>query len=170
MSDNVVAGRSCGGCTLCCKLIDVPAVQKPALQWCKHCVIGEGCGIHKDRPSECRAFNCAYLVSAALDERWKPVNSKFVVAMDEVNRTIYIYADAHGNAWRKEPSYSQIRKWAQRFWPLGGRVLVWGREVIAVLPDREVNLGAMQEGQRINVRETATPLGSTFEIELVRDG
>ena len=39
-------GRECGACTLCCKVFDVPVLEKPAGQWCKHCLPGRGCGIH----------------------------------------------------------------------------------------------------------------------------
>jgi hypothetical protein len=38
--------RSCGSCTLCCKLMPVlldDGEDKPAGEWCKHCTKGVGC-------------------------------------------------------------------------------------------------------------------------------
>ena len=63
--------RSCGDCTLCCKLVAVPALQKEGYEWCKHCAIGEGCKIYKDRPLDCQAFECFWHAGLTLEE-YKP--------------------------------------------------------------------------------------------------
>ena len=34
--------RTCGTCTLCCKVYDIPAVAKPMGKWCDHCDVGKG--------------------------------------------------------------------------------------------------------------------------------
>jgi len=41
----VVAGRACGTCTLCCKVVAVTELAKAAGQWCLHCRPGRGCSI-----------------------------------------------------------------------------------------------------------------------------
>ena len=56
-----VPGRSCGTCTLCCKLLQVPEVEKPLGEWCRHCDKGVGCTIYAERPQRCRDFFCGYL-------------------------------------------------------------------------------------------------------------
>ena len=38
--------RHCGGCTLCCKLIPVEELNKPAGARCKHVRTGKGCSIY----------------------------------------------------------------------------------------------------------------------------
>lgn len=46
----LVAGRSCAGCTLCCKLLAVEALAKPRAKWCPHCDSKQGCTIYETRP------------------------------------------------------------------------------------------------------------------------
>jgi len=41
----------------------VPALGKPGRRACDH-LCDEGCGIHAERPGECRAFNCLWLRGA----------------------------------------------------------------------------------------------------------
>jgi len=52
--------RACGSCTLCCRLFAVPEVLKPRDVWCRHCVIGHGCGIYPDWPKVCNDFFCLW--------------------------------------------------------------------------------------------------------------
>ena len=33
----IIEGRSCDGCTLCCKLLSVEEIDKPQQHWCEHC-------------------------------------------------------------------------------------------------------------------------------------
>lgn len=48
----------CGDCTLCCLLLPVPEIKKPANILCKYC---DGqCSIYDRRPEECKLFNCVY--------------------------------------------------------------------------------------------------------------
>lgn len=49
----------CDGCTLCCELLRVPELDKPAGIMCDHCD-GTKCTIHTDRPEVCRKFECVY--------------------------------------------------------------------------------------------------------------
>jgi hypothetical protein len=35
-------GRSCGECSLCCYLLDVPQAGKARRSWCPHCKPGKG--------------------------------------------------------------------------------------------------------------------------------
>jgi len=53
--------RSCGGCTLCCKLIECSALEKPRNEVCKFCKWNEGCTIYDEAPQMCHDFNCAWL-------------------------------------------------------------------------------------------------------------
>ena len=69
---SVVPGRSCGTCTLCCKVFPVPDLAKPAGKWCQHCQPGKGCRIHETRPEVCRKFFCGWMVSPGLGPEWKP--------------------------------------------------------------------------------------------------
>jgi hypothetical protein len=53
----------CGSCTACCRIFDIPELEKPAGKWCQHCDIGKGCKVYESRPSVCREFKCLWLLS-----------------------------------------------------------------------------------------------------------
>jgi hypothetical protein len=59
----MAGSNHCGRCTLCCKLLDIPVLQKPAYEWCPNCKAGEGCGLYTERPQPCRDFTCVWLGS-----------------------------------------------------------------------------------------------------------
>ena len=90
--------RSCGDCTLCCKLPPVPALKKEGHEWCKHCDIGMGCKIYKDRPLDCQAFECFWHAGLTLEE-YKPNKVGFYTTMDSVNDgalgMIKVYTEPH---------------------------------------------------------------------------
>jgi hypothetical protein len=146
------AQKACGDCTLCCKVMAIEELAKPVNSWCSHCKPGRGCRIYGDRPAECRSFSCLWLVDAHLDQRWKPSRSRFVLTTSEDG--IEIRCDpGFPDAWRKQPYWSEIRRWA-----VSGEthdvtvVVIIGQKMILVTPDREFDLGAVGPDQRI-VRE-----------------
>ena len=51
--------NECGECTLCCKLLETHDVASEIGVYCHHCT-NIGCGIHKDRPKECRNYQCMW--------------------------------------------------------------------------------------------------------------
>jgi len=55
-----VPSRACGPCTLCCKVLAVPELEKPANTWCRHATKGGGCAIYATRPPTCQAFVCGW--------------------------------------------------------------------------------------------------------------
>src|SRR5579871_2428843 len=71
-----LSSRTCGTCTLCCKVLRVESLEKPQGKWCESCEIGAGCRIYDARPTECRKFLCGYLLLRELDESWRPSLSK----------------------------------------------------------------------------------------------
>ena len=171
-SVNYVEGRSCDGCTMCCKLLRIEAFDKPKSQWCVHCDIGAGCKIYEERPDECRDFNCGYLTDAHIGDHWKPAKSKMVIALstDGKRLTVFVDPDRH-NAWRKEPFYADIKRWARAAAKNQSRVIIsQGSNVISVTPDGETNLGAVDDGQLIIARRKPGSGGAETEhIVIDRD-
>ena len=157
----LVPGRSCGTCTMCCKLLDIDVLEKPRGVWCKHCNPKAGCTAYETRPQACRGFYCGYLRIADLDERWKPAKAKFLINFEERANRIAIHADAErAGAWRIEPYYSTIKQWAADAQRNGGSVMIWaGDKVTLVLPDREKELGAVRDDQVIVPVQIRTPRG-----------
>jgi hypothetical protein len=153
----IVTGRACGTCTLCCKVMRIAALDKPAGEWCGHCTVGAGCSIHGRHPAECAGFHCAYLTSPALSEAWRPARSKLVVASEFGGMRLGIHVDpARPSAWREEPYYSQIKQWARGGAASLMQVVVWVRNrAIVVLPDQDLDLGPMADDDRIVLGEVA---------------
>jgi hypothetical protein len=159
MTPAVTEKRCCGTCTLCCKLLTIPAFGNPSGQWCPHCVQGRGCTLYPDWPNECHAFQCGYLLSPELGEHWRPSRSKLVVAFKPDGMELVIHVDPGvPNAWRVEPYYSEIRNMAGRAAQTATTIFVQiGRRVIVVFPDRDVDLGIVAEDERISIQEEAGP-------------
>src|SRR4051794_36413536 len=120
----LASGRSCGTCTLCCKVIHIEALKKPQGVWCLHCKPGKGCSIYDKRPDECGAFHCGYLLNGDIGEEWKPERSKIVLVQQVEGKRIVAYTDPQRpNAWRREPYYSTLKKWARMAAPQGRQVV-----------------------------------------------
>lgn len=164
-----VAGRSCAGCTLCCKLLSIAALGKPRAQWCRHCDPSKGCKIYDVRPDECRTFYCGYLTQEKIAEHWQPASSKMVLTYEHDSERIVIHVDpTRAFAWREEPYYSEIKEWAVRAAQSQGQVIVWqGRDAIAILPHTDKNIGAVRDDQFILTIERHGPSGITFDVEVV---
>ena len=72
---------------------------------------------------------------------------------------------ARPNAWRQEPYYSQIKRWAAAV-AQRAQVIVWqGRSTIAVLPDRDQDLGEVRPDQYIVTSAKQGPRGTTLEVD-----
>jgi hypothetical protein len=71
--------RECGGCTICCKLVGVDEIGKPAGEWCGQCEIGKGCRIYLARPEPCRAFRCLWLQIDNMPDELRPDRSRVVL-------------------------------------------------------------------------------------------
>ena len=78
--------HECGGCTLCCTLVPVDAVdlKKPGFVPCPHLrdlllVAGPGCGIYDTRPRPCRAWSCVWLTSPGLPPELRPDRCGWVI-------------------------------------------------------------------------------------------
>jgi hypothetical protein len=162
-ADPTVPGRSCGACTLCCKVMGIVALGKPMGVWCRHCS-ESGCTIYGERPRDCRVFYCAWLATAALGEEWRPDRSKLVLAYELGGARIAAYVDPdHPDAWRREPFYSALKQWARAPAPVRQVVACLGRHTVAILPDRDVDLGIVGPEELIVTLERRSADGVTIE-------
>ena len=85
MDDDLVAGRDCDGCTVCCSAlaIDTPELRKPAGVTCADCLPGQGCGIYETRPPVCRAWFCGWRALDWVGEAMRPDRCDVLVYMTE---------------------------------------------------------------------------------------
>jgi hypothetical protein len=55
---------SCDACSLCCKVLNIDAVDSPQGKYCRHARPGAGgCKIYHERPPACVGFQCLWLMS-----------------------------------------------------------------------------------------------------------
>lgn len=94
MSTTGVFARTCGTCTMCCKLLGVSELSKPRNTWCTNCEIGKGCSIYPDRPSSCAGFECAWLLGV-LPEDERPDKTKVVAFMLADSEDLQVHVDPH---------------------------------------------------------------------------
>jgi hypothetical protein len=141
-----VPGKSCGTCTLCCKVYPVPVLEKSCGKWCKHCSPGKGCGIWLERPEFCREFYCRYMLDAALGPEWKPEVCKFVMNY-QPNGTFAIAVDpGHRTAWRSDAYYARLKRMSGELLAQGVTMYVEdGVNRIIVTPDEDVVAGRVSE-------------------------
>lgn len=171
-STGLVAGRSCDGCTMCCKLLEIDVLEKPRGVWCAHCDKSRGCRIYDTRPGPCRGFHCGYLRIPHLDESWKPSKSKFLINYEEHARRIAIHADPdRPDSWRREPYLSTIRNWAAAAERDGGYVIIWaGRRATILTGRREKALGEVRDDQVILAVDVPTASGLDRDFIAVEPG
>ena len=140
--------RECGDCSMCCKLMEITELEKPAGRWCQHVVKKKGCRIYDDRPASCAAFMCGYLVWPLAEEYWRPSKSKMVTVMEDENR-MAIYVDpSMPNIWKSEPYYEDILSWGYQAYKSNQQLVVSvNRHMFAILPDGPFDLGFVAENQ-----------------------
>jgi hypothetical protein len=71
--EDLVPGRDCGACNLCCvvPVIDSPELTKPSGSVCRHSKPA-GCDIYETRPAVCRRFFCGWRRTTLVPEGWRP--------------------------------------------------------------------------------------------------
>jgi len=129
--------------------------------------------MYDTRPLECRRFFCGYLMLRELDESWRPSLSKLVICLEGgESKTIFVHVDPdRADAWKRAPYYQKLKEWSQRAIAGRGQVIVkLGLRAIAILPDKEVDLGPVGEDEMVVTRERRTPRGLELDvIKLRRD-
>jgi len=162
--------RQCGDCSLCCKVLGIPELEKPKDVWCPNFAAGTGCRIYGTRPPSCRDFVCQWLNDPSMGPEWKPSISKLV--LDSKPRLLAVHADpAVSKPWRAEPYNSVLKRLAAQGLARGTIVMVIERRrSIVILPDREVDLGVIGPDARIAMEPVKTPRGLQWEPRVMGAG
>jgi hypothetical protein len=117
--------RECGSCQLCCVLLPVEELEKPALKRCQHQKHGKGCAIYGRHPLSCQVWSCRWLVDDEHGDLARPDRSHFVVdilpdiirmtqppAASREEQVIVVWLDpAYPDAHRDEG----LRRYIERF-------------------------------------------------------
>lgn len=164
----LVAGRSCDACSLCCKLLPVAELGKPAGQWCVHAVRGGGCGTYADRPATCRQFFCAWRRDSSLGAEWRPDVSRFVLSADSSLRALVVTVDpGMPLSWKRQPYYERLKRMSEMAFRQGMKVLVSLRgHITVILPDRDVLLGVVASPDDIVIWREGTAYGAALRPDV----
>ncbi len=78
--------RTCGDCSLCCTLLPVRSMAKPANRNCIHQASSvlhthKGCAVYgtDKMPHDCRLWNCRWIVNADTDDMPRPDRCHYVI-------------------------------------------------------------------------------------------
>ena len=169
-SPQLVAGRSCGTCSLCCKVLRIEETESPAGEWCQHCDPGHGCKIHSTRPATCRDFYCMWLTRNEIGPHWVPAKSKIVLRLELDGARIAAHVDkSMPGAWLRSPYYEDLKRWAKIAAEGNNQVSVWiGMHAIVVLPERDVDLGVVREDEVVVSTKRMTPNGLELGAEKIK--
>jgi hypothetical protein len=139
------AAKSCGSCSLCCKLFDVDWLEKPkpAGQWCHHCKPGRGCAIWQNLPQKCADYHCVWRLDPALGQEWKPERARFILTHAHQDAPLAVILEPSApDAHRREPYASALRETARQH--LEGRgstiVVFCGKRRSLIFPDHEIDI------------------------------
>lgn len=107
--------RTCGGCTLCCKLVPVvemrhgePSFLKVANQKCPHQKFGKGCLIYNDyarKPVACGTWSCRWLSGKDTEDLPRPDRCGYVI--DEAPDMLIL----EDNETKERTTYPAIQIW-----------------------------------------------------------
>ena len=123
-------------------------LKKPSGTWCPNCAVGTGCRIYETRPGDCRDFACLWLTSPDSPDAMRPDKTKVVLAMQDPGPAMVALCDlANPTAWRKEPTYSLLKRYATEGWGTARKALARaGDRVWLITPKEDVDLGELAPG------------------------
>jgi hypothetical protein len=169
----VISGRACGTCSLCCKVVSIPELEKAAGEWCRHSRPGRGCGIHATRPFVCRGAYCEWMISKGLGPEWKPEKAKFALFKTNGGRRLTAHVDpGYPSAWRRSPYYENFKQWAREAALQSPDMhvvdVMIGEHSIVILPDRDVDLGRIAADEFVRLDKKTGPSGEFIEVHKVK--
>ena len=94
-----VQPRECGPCSLCCKVMAIKELAKPANVWCGHAKKGRGCDTYPTRPDSCRGFSCLWLASTIAPLALRP---------DKIHGVLVSTPDGHHIVLHEDPGYPGV--------------------------------------------------------------
>jgi uncharacterized protein len=143
-------GRSCGSCSLCCKLLRVLELDKPANEWCDFCNPGHGgCSIYDSRPSICRGYYCGWMLSSGVGDEWYPLTCHMILSIGRIDGVQMVTVTVDGKyplVWREPKYHQQLVRMAHGGLKVNDPDKVYivqvrvDNRVWLVLPDRDIEI------------------------------
>lgn len=119
----------CGACSMCCTLLHVPDIGKPAGMKCWNTGLHGGCAVQHEKETNpalaaCAQYKCLWLESQSFDDPRKrhprelrPDQSRVVMGVpgDPDDRILHVHVDpAHADAWRDPHIQYYLRDFISR--------------------------------------------------------
>jgi hypothetical protein len=149
---------SCGGCTVCCKVLqvnDTPGGPKPAGVACPYLNAEDsGCTIYETRPATCKSFECMYIKLARRSdvetpETLRPDKSGVMIVHNpqRLYFTCHVYDPARPEAWRAP----EVQEVILRLLEEGFKVIIsWGTTANKTLLESDGKGGYTREDITMN--------------------
>jgi hypothetical protein len=104
---------------MCCSALEIADLQKPAGPLCRHNT-GCACVIYAQRPQVCRDFECEWLMSRDLPQRFRPDRTGVILMEDaDVDEYRAVCSPSRPLAWREPQVFAHLVRVAK-----SGRVVV----------------------------------------------
>jgi hypothetical protein len=155
-------------CSLCCKVVGVEEIAKAGGVWCHH-ARRSGCSIYSERYASCRSFYCVWMTDSGLGPEWKPERAKFALVRTNSGPHLTACVDpGFPTAWRRSPYYDGLKQWAiegaRRSPDLHLVDVMIADRWIAILPDRDVDIGVLANDEAIQITSRPTGRGEVMEV------
>ncbi len=149
------ASRSCGTCSLCCTVLRVDELAKPAGRDCVHQrgPLGSGgCSIHATRPAICRSYRCLWL-QGGLEDGERPDATGGIVDLETTGVGLRLaIREARPGAFDASPALQAIAARHRESMPV--RITDTGDVLDPDRPFRVLLAGGIEQraaGERIEV-------------------
>ena len=120
-----------------------------------------------------RWLQCQWMVEKGLGPEWKPERAKFALVKTEGGRRLTALVDpGFPSAWRRSPFYENLKHWAaeaaQKLPDIYLVDVLVGQRSIVILPDRDVELGALEHDEALSVTYRNTATGVVFDVSKIK--
>ena len=96
-----IPGKSCGPCTMCCKVLVLDHFKKDAGILCSPCIVKGGCSIYEKRPQVCQDFECDWMMERSIPQTLRPDKVGTLLMEDEDSGEYHAVVDPSTPfAWR----------------------------------------------------------------------
>ena len=142
--------KICGSCGMCCKVLHISELAKPAGAWCGRFRKGAGCGDYDGRPAACRGFLCLWLTAERLDAAWRPDRAGFLMYADRDGKRLNVVVDpGKPTAWTREPYYSRLKAMSRRAEDGYELLVCIGDRRVVVFPTEDIDLGVLDPDHKL---------------------
>ena len=119
---------------MCCNLLNIEEIKKPAGKWCPHCEPNVGCKIYGEHPESCKIFRCLWINEPnlmALDEQ-RPDKSHVILWVPvEGDQQVCASVDPlYPDAYKSSMFDAVFQTLINNDWFITVAIGRWGRKVI----------------------------------------